>query len=892
MLPLNEWKTRKLIIDKRLKSVVPPWKIIPYSSDLDISSLTNHAVEEYPTNNGPADYALFVNGKLVGILEGKKASIDPQNVLEQAKRYSKGIRTELGKWKDYGVPFLFSSNGNFIWFVDVRNPMNLSRQLANFYTPQALEELFEQPEITPETFINLNIENERLRQYQSEAITSIECAIVNRQRKMMIAMATGTGKTFTLVSLIYRLLESKHFKRILFLVDRRALAAQAVREFISFDTPGGNKFNQDYELYSQRFRKEDFDESEKFDPTVLPNEYLTKPDKTKTFVYVSTIQRMTVNLFGWENSFSQENGDPDIEEGADKLETPIPINAFDLIIADECHRGYTAREAAIWRDTLNHFDAIKIGLTATPAAHTTAYFGSPVYRYSTEQAILDNFLVDYEAVKISSGVLIKGAFLQEGEQVGVVNSETGNERLDNLEDEREFAAAQIEQDITVPDTNKKIIEQIAAYAYKHEAETGRFPKILIFAQNDIQFRSHADQLVTICKEYFRRGDDFVAKITGNPNVDRPLQKIREFRNRPNPKIVVTVDMLSTGVDIPALEYVVFLRPVKSRILWVQMLGRGTRLCPEINKDHFTIFDCFDGTLINYFKDATEFPLEPPKRDSLSYEQIIENIYQNINRTYYTKVLIKRLRRIEKNITPLGLEHFSNLVSENFSQFVGNLDSKIRNDFDKTMKLIRNKNFIDYLYAYPRPPKEFLIGYETIDEVTSEEMIFGEKPVDYLDSFSKFIKENPEHILAIQILLEKPKDWNPDALNELRNKLSVNKFSEKDLQRAHRLVYKKSLADIISMVKHAALEQLPILTAEERVKNAVAKVIEGKNFSYDQLNWISLIEQHLIQNLSIDKTDIENAPAFFKLGGLGKAEKVFGKEELKKLLEEFNYNLAA
>jgi type I restriction enzyme R subunit len=880
-----EWFTRKNRIDSKLKSLNPCWTIVKYNSFLDINSLTHHAVEEYPTNNGPADYALFVNGKLLAIIEAKKVSVDPQNVLEQAKRYSKGIKTELGKWNEFGVPFLFSSNGEFIWFIDVRNQMNLSRQLSNFYTPSALEELFDQTEITSQTFFNLNIENTRLRYYQSEAIASIESAIVNRQRRMMIAMATGTGKTFTLVSLIYRLLETKHFRRILFLVDRRALAAQAVREFISFDTPRGNKFNQEYELYSQRFKKEDFDESEKFDPNVLPTEYLTNPDKSKTFVYVSTIQRMTVNLFGWDNSFQQDPSDPDYEDEADKLETPIPVHAFDLIIADECHRGYTAREAAIWRDTLNHFDAIKIGLTATPALHTTAYFNSPVYRYTTEQAILDGFLVDYEPVRITSNVLMNGAFLKEGEQVGVVDTKSGLERLDNLEDEREFASSQIESDITAPETNKKIIEEIASYAFKHEAETGRFPKILIFAQNDIQFISHADQLVTICKEYFKRGDDFVAKITGNPNVDRPLQKIREFRNRPNPKIVVTVDMLSTGVDIPALEYVVFLRPVKSRILWVQMLGRGTRLCPEINKDHFTVFDCFGGSLIEYFKDATEFSFDPPQRESLSYEQIIENIYQNVNRPYYTNVLIKRLRRTEKNTTPEGVQQFSNLVDENFTQFIGNLESKIRNDFDNTMKIIRNKNFISYLYSYPRPPKEFWRGYEVLDEVTSEEMIIGEKPIDYLDTFSKFVKDNPDKILAIKILLEKPKEWKPEALTELRNKLNKNKFTEKDLQRAHKIIYNKSLADIISMVKHAAVEQLPILTA-------VAKVKEGKDFTYEQLKWIGLIEQHLIQNLSIDETDLENAPAFIQIGGIGKAKKIFGKEQLKQLIEELNFNIAA
>ena len=191
---------------------------------------------------------------------------------------------------------------------------------------------------------------------------------------MLLAMATGTGKTFLTVSLFYRLLESKRFKRILFLVDRRALAAQAVREFASFTTPQGNKFDQEYEVYSQRFQKEDFEDDDAFDPKVLSNSYLTSPDETKTFVYVSTIQRMTINLFGWENAFHQDSSDPDYEQDAEKLKTPIPIHAFDLIIADECHRGYTAKETAIWRQVMDYFDAIKIGLTATPAPHSLSLF--------------------------------------------------------------------------------------------------------------------------------------------------------------------------------------------------------------------------------------------------------------------------------------------------------------------------------------------------------------------------------------------------------------------------------------------------------------------------------------------------------------------------------------
>ena len=258
--------------------------------------------------------------------------------------------------------------------------------------------------------------------------------------------------------------------------------------------------------------------------------------------------------------------------------------------------------------------------------------------------------MDYEPVAIKSQVRMNGVFLKEGETVERVDTDTGQKALDQLEDERAFDAADVERSITAPDSNRKIIEEVAKYAYEHEAATGRFPKILIFAVNDLPHTSHADQLVRICRQVFNQGDDFVKKITGNPNVDRPLQRIREFRNRPNPKVVVTVDMLSTGVDIPALEFIVFLRPVKSRILWEQMLGRGTRRCDDINKSKFVIFDCFDGTLIQYFKNVSSFDITPPRGTPLTIPEVIENIWQNIDRDYHIKVLAKRLLRIDKDMS--------------------------------------------------------------------------------------------------------------------------------------------------------------------------------------------------------------------------------------------------
>ncbi|HEV2172727.1 MAG TPA: DEAD/DEAH box helicase family protein, partial [Nitrospira sp.] len=559
-----------------------------------------------------------------------------------------------------GAPFLYSTNGEVIWHHDVRHRLNRSRQITRFHTPDALRELLNRDIEHALTNLHaLQNNNPRLRPYQREANDGIEKALSERKRTMLVAMATGTGKTFTLVNEIYRLMKSGVAKRILFLVDRRALAAQAVRAFASFEAEQGLKFDKVYEVYSQRFQKEDFGEEEKFDPKVLPASYLLTPKPGNAFVYVSTIQRMTINLFGREAVWG---GEEEIEDDAEKLD--IPIHAFDLVVADECHRGYTSSEVGIWRRTLDHFDAVKVGLTATPAAHTTSYFKDIVYRYEYERAVRENFLVDYDAIKVKSNVRLKGIFLKEGEEVGVVNPETGSKKMDVLEDEREFDSSSVERDITSPDSNRKILEEIKKYALEHEGRYGRFPKTLIFAVNDLPHTSHANQLVDLARDIFGRGDAFVQKITGSPTVDRPLQRIREFRNRPNPGIVVSVDMLTTGVDIPDLEYIVFLRPVKSRILFEQMLGRGTRKGEKFpDKSHFVVFDCFDGTLLEYFREATAITAEEPIPPTRTLHEIVEDIWANRDRDYNIRCLTKRLLRVDKEMHGDARKDFAAFLPE-------------------------------------------------------------------------------------------------------------------------------------------------------------------------------------------------------------------------------------
>jgi type I restriction enzyme, R subunit len=890
---LGEAATRHERIDPKIEA--SGWKIVKFRNGLDLANCSGCAITEYPTDNGPADYALCCDGHLLGIVEAKRLTLGPQNVLTQAERYSRGATSNPLNFRGLHVPFLYSTNGEVIWYHDIRHSDSRSYRVTQFHTPSALVEKMERNvEEACQALASLRNQQPRLRPYQVEANVAVEKAIAQRKRVMMVAMATGTGKTYTLVNQIYRLMHSGVARRVLFLVDRRALAAQAVRAFATFEPEPGMKFDKLYEVYSQRFQRDDFDPDEKFDPKVLPSEYLTNPKPGHTFVYVCTIQRMTINLFGRGAVFHSDEEEA-IDEDADRIN--VPSHAFDLIVADECHRGYTAQDLSVWRETLDHFDAIKVGLTATPAAHSVAYFKDIVYRYEYARAVREGHLVDYDPVFVKSDVRLKGVFLKEGEAVGIVDRVSGAEQMDLLEDERAFDAAEVERRVTSPDSNRKILAELKKHADRHLERYGRFPKTLIFAVNDLPHVSHADQLVDTARDIFGQGDSFVQKITGR--VDRPLQHIREFRNRQQPGVVVTVDLLSTGVDIPDLECIVFLRPVQSRILFEQMLGRGTRKSERYpDKSHFTVFDCFDGTLLKYFEQTTGITAEPLRREYKALPRIVDEIWQSVDRDYNIRLLAKRLQRIDKELPGDVRQQVElHIPGGSLSRFAAGLAEALRKDFTDTMMLLRDQHFQKLLTDYPKRPI-FVIAYGAEDNVTSSEYIRDPagtrwKPEDYLTAFARFVAENKDHVDAISILLERPRNWNVEALSELRKKLASapEHFTEENLRLAHQVHYHKALVEIISMVKHAAREQEPLLTAEERVKQALAKVTAGREFTVEQAKWLDRIKSHLIENLSISQGDFDLVPVLSDRGGWGRANRDFN-QGLDELLTRINEAVAA
>jgi type I restriction enzyme R subunit len=890
----SEAANRKRRIDPRLKAA--DWKIAKFTSEAAARQLEAAAVEEYPTVSGPADYALADGGSIRGVVEAKKLTVGPKGVLTQAERYSKGI-AQLPKYQgQFAVPFLYSTNGKIIRFHDARHELNLSREVAGFHTPDALSEMLSRDLDASLAKLQDIPLHPLLRDYQRDANLAIEQAIADRHRKMLLPMATGTGKTLTMVSEVYRLMKSGVALRVLFLVDRRALAAQAVRAFAGFEAEPNLKFDKIYEVYSQRFRPSDIGEDEKYDPKVIPTSLLTKPKQGDAFVYVSTIQRMSINLFGKGAGLG---GEDDEEEDDDTGKIDIPIHAFDLIIADECHRGYSSKELSVWRDTLNYFDAIRIGLTATPAAHTLAEFERVVYRYGYERAVREGHLVDYDPVRISSGVRINGVFLKEGDEVDNVDPETGSRQLDLLEDERDYGAADIERKVTVPESNRKILEEIKNYADEHEAHYGRFPKTLIFADNDLPHVSHADQLVGEAQVIFGRGEGFVTKITGK--VDRPLQRIREFRNRPSPGIAVSVDLMSTGVDIPDLEFIVLLRPIQSRILFEQMLGRGTRKSDNYpDKSHFVVFDCFDGTLLEYFRTATSMTIEPPAPPTKTNQQIIEDIWRNKDREYNVRCLVKRLRRVDREMSGEATELFARFIPDgDIGKFAEDLPSLIKNRLAATMAILRDADFQQLLTDYPRRPRDnFVVAITAPDTVSSEWLIRAGagkeyKPADYLTAFSAFVSEHTDDIEALSILLHRPAEWSPAALGQLREALvtAPEHFTRENLERAYHVARRKDLVDIISMVKNAAAATSPLLTAEERVDAAIQRVTANKKLTADQQQWLTYIRNHLVENLSIERDDFDLVPVLSDRGGWGRANRVFGGE-LDDLIADLNKEMAA
>ncbi len=627
-----EEKARKRI-DQLLEAA--GWKIQDLR-DLNLGASLGVAVREFPLKSGAADYLLFIDREAVGVIEAKPEGTTLSGVAEQSEKYLTGIPEGLPHFQER-LPFSYESTGIETLFRDTRDLNARSRLVFGFHKPETLKELSLQKETLrtrlKEMQSKIPLNKEGLRDCQFEAIQNLEQSFAEARPRALIQMATGSGKTYTAVSFIYRLIKFAGAKRVLFLVDRSNLGRQTKKEFQQYVTPDdGRKFT---ELYNVQHLT-----SNTIDPV--------------SKVCITTIQRLYSMLRG-EAEYEPENEEQSLFElspdGTPKevsYNPQIPIETFDFIVTDECHRSIYN----LWRQVLEYFDAFIIGLTATPSKQTLGFFNQNlVMEYSHERAVADGVNVGYEVYRIKTDITEKGSKVEAGYFIDKRNKLTRKMRWEQLDEPLEYVADQLDRSVVAQDQIRTVIRTFKENLYT-EIFPGRneIPKTLVFAKDD----SHAEDIVHIIREEFGKGNEFCKKITYKTEGAKPEDLIASFRNSYNPRIAVTVDMISTGTDIKPLECLLFMRDVKSRVLFEQMKGRGTRtvsstdfkaITPDASaKTHFMIVDAV-GVCENDKTDSR--PLE--RKKSVTFDKLITSIALGNRDEDTITSLAGRLAGMEKEV---------------------------------------------------------------------------------------------------------------------------------------------------------------------------------------------------------------------------------------------------
>ncbi|MDD1522121.1 type I restriction-modification system endonuclease [Bradyrhizobium sp. WBAH42] len=864
-IDLDEAATRALI-DQQLRDA--GWeadtKILRYGAGSRPTKGRSLAIAEWPTTNGPADYALFNGLTLLGVVEAKRRRKNVSAAIDQAERYSLGFTEGHdfvfagGPWTDHCVPFVFAANGRSylkqietesgIWFRDTRRTGNHRRALVDWPTPEGLSGLLEVNQDAATAALKaLPFEfGFPLRDYQESAIKAVEKALEAEQRTMLVAMATGTGKTKLAIAMLYRLLSTKRFRRICFVVDRSALGKQAADEFTTTRVVSGKAF-------ADIFGLKGLDD-------VAP--------ETETKVHICTIQGLVKRVL----------------YTADGSEAP-PIDQYDLIVVDECHRGYLLdREmsdaelsfrgqddyVSKYRRVLEYFDAVKIGLTATPALHTTEIFGDPIFKYSYRDAVIEGHLIDHEPpIRIETALARAGILFEKGEALDVLNTRTGEVNLTHAPDEIRFEVEQFNKKVVTPEFNRVVAEELA----KH-IDPALPGKTLIFAATD----AHADIVVSKIKDAFAAAygeidDAAVKKITGS--VDKVQNLIRSFRNDASPKIAVTVDLLTTGIDVPLITNLVFLRRVNSRILYEQMIGRATRKCPEINKDVFRIFDAVD--LYPNLQNLTE--MKPVVvNPSIGFEQLVKELISaddDGHRDTIRQQLAVKLRRRLGKLPSDVRERFEAVAGEEPEQTLRRL---LQSSPAEVSEWFSDRAAIGPILDWQNDggtPRFMPISNHS-DEVVAVTRGYGAatKPEDFLDGFSAFVRDNINAIAALKLVVQRPRDLTRADLQELRRALDLKGYSEANLRRAWADAKNEDIAaSIIGFVRQAALGD-PLTPYADRVRAAMQKVLTNRSWTDPQKRWLKRIGEQVEKEIVVDREAIDREP-FAADGGFTRLNKVFG-----------------
>lgn len=886
------------------------------------------AVREYQTDVGPVDYLLFVGGKACGVVEAKRAEEGHRISTheDQGENYARATLKHLHKQH---LPFVYIATGEIVRFTDFLDPKPRAREVFSFHTPETLLGWFKSGSSLRGRFSNIGIlETDGLRDCQVKAIAKLESSLRDNKPRALIQMATGSGKTFTAITFIYRLLKFAKAKRVLFLVDTKNLGEQAEQEFFAFVPNDDNrKFTELYNVHR------------------LKSSYVANDSQ----VCISTIQRLYSLLKGSEIDDSVEEENPNEKSYLPKTIPPIeynpkiPIDFFDFIVIDECHRSIYN----LWKQVLEYFDAFEIGLTATPDKRTIAYFNQNlVSEYSHEMAVVDGVNVGYDVYLIETQVSQSGGVLWAGQYIDYRERLSRKKRME-LQDENEaYTNKQLDKDIVNPNQIRTIIDEFKKrlpqlFPDRFDGE-GNFevPKTLVFAKTD----SHANDIIDIIREVFNEDNHFCKKITYN--TEDPKGTLAEFRNEYLPRIAVTVDMIATGTDVRPLECLLFMRDIKSRNYFEQMKGRGTRIISlddlkkvtptaKFAKDHFVIVDAI-GVTKSLKTDSR--PLE--KKPSVPLKDLLQAVAVGAREEELFTSLANRLSRLDKQLTEKEKSQFEKLtngltisdVSKDLldafhPDTLEDVESRIResmpeatnSEIDKAVEVETQSIKDQAAKVFTGELNEWIekirkLHEQKIDLNTPDEVVHSgwqgdqnAKAKAIVDEFSQWIKENKDEIIALQIFYNQPfrrREVTYRMIQEVLERLKEDKplLSPLHVWKAYGTLEttsgdpKNELIAIVSLIRRITEIDKSLVSYDRVVDQNFKKWIFAKNagkhnrFTEEQMEWLRMVKDYITNSFHIEKEDFDYNP-FNAKGGLGKMWQLFG-EETEAILDEMNEELVA
>ncbi|MBS0440476.1 MAG: DEAD/DEAH box helicase family protein [Proteobacteria bacterium] len=885
------------------------------------------AVREFPLPGGACDYLLFVGGKACGVIEAKKAGVTLSGVAEQAARYMAALPEHVARWADRLV-FDYESTGAETYFRDTRDPKPRSRRVFAFHQPRTLHAWLKEADTLRQRLRRMPpLETAGLRDCQIDAITGLETSLADDRPRALIQMATGAGKTFTACNFSWRLLKHAGARRILFLVDRNNLGDQTLKEYQNFDPPGA---------------------AHKFDKTYIVQHLHGNRIDPDAKVVITTIQRLYAMLRGEEldesaeeaSAFETWSGGEVDDEGELRpvvYNPAVPIEHFDVIVTDECHRSIYG----LWRQVLEYFDAHLIGLTATPSAHTLGFFQrNLVAEYPYEQSVVDGVNVGFEVYRIRTRVGEQGGTVDASYHVPVRDRRTRALRYKQLDADLPYAKQDLDSSVTVPDQIRLVLRTFREKLFTElfPGRSGQWvPKTLIFAKDD----NHAEEIVKACWEVFGQGNDFAKKITYQTS-EKPRELIAAFRVDPFPRIAVTVDMIATGTDIKPVECLIFMRDVKSESYFEQMKGRGVRTVHDASLQQVTPdaqtktrFVLIDAVGVTEGRKTLSQPME--RKRTVPFDKLIDQIAQGRRDENALSSLAARLaalnrqidgedrQRIEQAAQGQSLKALARglldaitpeIIDAAVIQRHGSVETAtpaqvkaIETDLrDQACAPLDDAGLRQLIKAIKKKT-DIVIDEGTLDVLQVAEYDKGQAE-RRTTSFKAFIEAHKNELLALQILYGQPypkRRLTYASIRELATKLAdpPQHLTTADVWQAYKRLNAalvrgapsdKVLTDLISLVRFAT-GQADVLEphaarVEQRFNLWIGRQIKaGKSFSDEQMAWLKAIKDYLAANVEIAPADLMRDQPFSDWGGVVAARRVFGTE-LNGMLEELSEGLVA